>query len=131
MIHIYSKHLDSDKYFMKAKRVPKAWGEELIIHNQEYCGKLLKFHAGGKFSMHFHSEKDETWYVNKGTFQLIWIDTATAERHIEDIIESDIIHVPRNTPHQLIALQDGEIFEVSTPDYDYDSYRVMKGDSQK
>ena len=30
--------------------VPKGWGEELIIENNEmYCGKLLKFNAGCKF----------------------------------------------------------------------------------
>ena len=23
---------------------------------------------GNKFSMHFHKEKDETWFVNKGSF---------------------------------------------------------------
>jgi hypothetical protein len=31
----------------------------------------------------------------------------------------------------LIALTDGEVFEVSTQHFDSDSYRVWKGDSQK
>jgi hypothetical protein len=30
-------------------------------------------------------------------------------------------------PHQLKALQDGEIFEISTQHFDSDSYRVWKG----
>ena len=47
--------------------VEKGWGSELIwATNDKYCGKLLKFNAGAKFSMHFHSEKDETWYVLDG-----------------------------------------------------------------
>lgn len=33
-------------------------------------------------------------------------------------------------PHQIIALEEGDIFEVSTPHFDSDSYRVGKGDSQ-
>ena len=33
-------------------------------------------------------------------------------------------------PHQLEALTDGKIFEVSTHHEDSDSDRVMKGDSQ-
>ena len=41
--------------------VEKGWGSELIFAtNDKYCGKLLKFNTGAKFSMHFHSVKDET-----------------------------------------------------------------------
>lgn len=116
----------------KRKVIPKAWGEEVILHNDEkYCGKLLRFKKGGRFSMHFHILKTETWYVNKGTFQLRHIDTETAETWIKNLFEGDIIEVDKGSPHQLIAITDGEIFECSTPHYDNDSYRVEKGDSQK
>ena len=61
-------------------KVPKGWGEELIIENNEmYCGKLLIFKMGCKFSMHYHLIKDETWYVQEGKFRYRWIDTETAE----------------------------------------------------
>ena len=33
-------------------------------------------------------------------------------------------------PHQLEALTDGTVFEVSTQHFDQDSYRVWKGDTQ-
>jgi mannose-6-phosphate isomerase-like protein (cupin superfamily) len=57
-------------------KVPKGWGEELIIeNNNKYCGKLLIFKAGCKFSMHYHMIKDETWYVDKGEFTYKWIDS--------------------------------------------------------
>jgi len=47
--------------------IPKGWGREIIIENNEmYCGKILEFKKGCKFSMHFHMEKDETWWVEKG-----------------------------------------------------------------
>ena len=114
-----------------AKIVKKAWGEEVILHNRaDYCGKLLRFHKGGKFSMHFHIMKTETWYVNKGVFQLIYINTDTADMEFREVTEGMIIEIEKGTPHQLIALEDGEIFEASTMHYDYDSYRIMKGDSQ-
>jgi quercetin dioxygenase-like cupin family protein len=112
--------------------VPKAWGEEIIIHNDEdYCGKLLRFRKGGKFSMHFHSKKTETWYVRKGMFELITIDTRIAARQTISLVEGDIVHIEPNTPHQLIALEESEIFECSTPHNDNDSYRIEIGDSQK
>lgn len=113
-------------------KVSKAWGEEIILHNSDdYCGKLLRFRKDAKFSMHFHSKKTETWYVNKGMFELITIDTRTAARQRISLTEGDIVHIEPNTPHQLIAYEEGEIFECSTPHYDDDSYRIEKGDSQK
>ena len=62
---------------IRPKIVPKAWGEELWIHNdEEYCGKILRFFkAGNKFSLHYHILKKESWYVAKGSFEYIWIDT--------------------------------------------------------
>lgn len=116
----------------KKIHVPKAWGEEIIIHNGDgYCGKLLRFRKDSKFSCHFHAIKVESWFINKGRFELITINTRTAARQHINLVEGDIIHVERNTPHQLIALEEGEIFEVSTPHNDEDSYRIEKGDSQK
>lgn len=112
--------------------VKKAWGEEVVLHNRaDYCGKLLRFNPGCRFSMHFHLLKTETWYVNKGRFYLNYIDPSNAERFSVELSEGDIIEVEKGTPHQLISLDEGEIFEVSTMHYDYDSYRVEKGDSQK
>ena len=113
--------------------VPKAWGEEIWIHNdEEYCGKLLRFHKkGNRFSMHYHIIKKESWYVGKGSFEYIWIDTELAEEHSTIIKEGTCITIERGQPHQLVALEDGsEIFEVSTQHFDPDSYRIRKGNSQ-
>jgi mannose-6-phosphate isomerase-like protein (cupin superfamily) len=113
-------------------RVPKGWGEELIIENNEkYCGKLLIFKKGCKFSMHYHMIKDETWYVDKGTFMYRWIDTETAEVNETTLKPGDVVRQRPGQPHQLEALEDGVVFEVSTQHFDEDSYRVWKGDSQK
>ena len=112
--------------------IPKAWGAEIVIHNdEEYCGKILRFNSGAKFSMHFHIKKKETWYVSSGKFKLHWIDTKTADEHYSELNVGDIIEVERGDPHQLYCEEAGDIFEVSTPHFDDDSYRVRKGDSQK
>ena len=112
--------------------VPKGWGEEHIIENNEmYCGKLLIFDRGCKFSMHYHLIKDETWHVEKGKFRYSWIDTDTADVHENIISPGDVVRQRPGQPHQLEALSYGKIFEVSTHHEDSDSYRVFKGDSQK
>jgi len=114
-------------------KVDKAWGHELIFAtNENYCGKMLCFSkAGNKFSMHFHREKDETWFVLKGSFKLNIIETKTSNQ-VETILKTG--QVWRNlplVPHQLTALEnDSIIIEVSTADSVEDNYRILPGDSQ-
>lgn len=111
--------------------VPKKWGYEIILHNRlDYCGKILHFHKGGKFSMHFHILKSETFYVNEGQFQLNYIDPQTADRKCMMLEKGNIIEIEKGNPHQLVALTEGEIFEASTMHHEFDSYRIEKGDSQ-
>ena len=112
--------------------VPKGWGEELIIENNEmYCGKILIFKQGCKFSMHYHMIKDECWYVEYGQFIYRWIDTETAELNEVKLEEGDVVRQRPGQPHQLEAISNGRVFEVSTHHEDTDSYRVIKGDTQK
>ena len=111
--------------------VPKGWGHEIVFENNEmYCGKLLVFKKGCKFSMHYHMIKDETWYVESGEFIYRWIDTETAKVIEQHLKEGDSVRQRPGQPHQLEAITDGTIFEVSTHHEDSDSYRVWKGDSQ-
>ena len=95
-----------------------------------YCGKLLIFKKGCKFSMHYHLIKDETWYVNEGEFIYRWIDTETAETKIVALSKGNVVRQRVGQPHLLEALTDGVVFEVSTQHFDEDSYRVWKGHSQ-
>mgnify|MGYP000058225946 CR=1 FL=1 len=112
--------------------VPKGWGHELIFAtNDKYCGKLLKFNKGSKFSMHFHAVKDETWYVLSGKFEVRYIMTQDASIRTEILDQGMVWRNEPLEPHQLICLEAGTIIEVSTPDSVEDNYRVGPGDSQK
>jgi quercetin dioxygenase-like cupin family protein len=112
-------------------KVPKGWGHEVIfVNNELYCGKLLVFKKGCKFSMHYHMIKDETWYVNEGEFIYRWIDTDKGETKETILKVGDSVRQFPGMPHQLEALTDGVVFEVSTQHFDSDSYRIWKGSSQ-
>jgi mannose-6-phosphate isomerase-like protein (cupin superfamily) len=111
------------------KIVDKAWGSEVWIeNNSEYCGKLLKFRAGEKFSLHFHSKKKESWYCLKGPFKLTLLDTVNAKEESYIFDEGSAITIDRLLPHQLeyIGDDEGVIFEVSTEHFDSDSYRIHR-----
>ncbi len=114
-------------------KVDKGWGYELIwATTDKYCGKIMCFtKVGAKFSMHFHREKDETWFINAGSFKLIYCDTKTATYGEKILKEGDVWHNPPMMPHQLVALEaNSMLFEVSTPDSVEDNYRIVPGDSQ-
>lgn len=121
----------STKKCQKPQIVPKGWGHEVIfVNNDKYCGKILHFNKDAKFSMHYHLIKQETWYVRSGKFLFKYINTTNADIVEMDLNPGDTITNEIGEPHQIICVEEGDIFEVSTTHVDSDSYRVMKGDSQ-
>lgn len=111
------------------KKVNKNWGYELWVHNDfEYCGKLLVFEKDrNRFSMHYHLQKKESWYVQQGRFQFNWIDVENGKLIGKTLEKGDSVLIERGLPHQLIALEDNSIvFEVSTEHFDEDSYRIYR-----
>lgn len=111
--------------------VKKGWGSEFIwITNDKYCSKFLNFETGGKFSMHFHREKIETWYVQSGKFEVEVINTHDASITKKILSDGMIHHNDLLVPHRIICLEAGTIIEVSTADSVEDNYRVLPGDSQ-
>jgi|TARA_R110000851_G_scaffold181991_3_gene331107 mannose-6-phosphate isomerase-like protein (cupin superfamily) len=111
------------------KRVEKKWGYEMWIHNDnEYCGKLLVFTKNrNRFSMHYHIQKKESWYVQEGRFQFNYIDVENGKLKGTQLEKGQSVTIERGQPHQLIALEDNSIvFEVSTEHFDEDSYRVYR-----
>ena len=111
--------------------VPKGWGFEKWIHNSElYCGKLLYFVKGKRCSWHYHRIKDEVFYIQSGKIQLSWSDDEDdlSRANITVLERGDKWHVKVGQRHQMLALEDTELFEFSTQHFDDDSYRLKKGD---
>ena len=112
------------------KHVEKGWGFEKWIANSElYCGKLLCFVKGKKCSWHYHKIKDEVFYVQSGKIKVLFSEQDNIEKADFVILEKgDNFHVYRGLRHQMIALEDSELFEFSTQHFDSDSHRIEKGD---
>lgn len=116
---------------LKSERVDKKWGYELVVcNNDEFCGKILHFNKGTKFSSHFHKLKREVFYLIGGKVNLMTINPKDASQTNRIMVAGDIIEIPRLCPHQITALEESEIVEFSTHHEDSDSYRVLPGDSQ-
>lgn len=108
----------------------KGWGfEKWIVNNEQYCGKILYFVKGKKCSWHYHKIKDEVFYVQSGKILLKYYDEDDIVFAHETILnKGDRFHVYRGLRHQMIALEDTELFEFSTQHFEDDSYRIIKGD---
>jgi mannose-6-phosphate isomerase-like protein (cupin superfamily) len=114
----------------KIKFVSKGWGfEKWIVNSEEYCGKLLFLVKDKKCSWHFHKLKDEVFYVQSGKIVVKYSDDDDIESaKIIVLTKGDKFHVYRGLRHQMIAIEDTEIFEFSTQHFDEDSYRIEVGD---
>lgn len=109
---------------------PKGWGyEKWIVNCPEYCGKILYFVKDKKCSWHYHKLKDEVFYVHSGKIFVKYSDYDDIEQSHSIILnKGDKFHVYRGLRHQMIALEDTELFEFSTQHFEDDSYRIIKGD---
>jgi quercetin dioxygenase-like cupin family protein len=103
---------------MKPEVHSKSWGAEYWIDNNDlYCGKILVFRAGGRTSMHFHKLKQETMYLRAGKMLI------RMENHTVGLEPGEFLRINRGEKHQLIAIEDSELLEISTMHHEDDSYR--------
>ena len=116
--------------FLPIKFVPKGWGfEKWIVNCEEYCGKLLYLVKGKRCSWHYHKLKDEVFFIQSGKILVKYSDGDNIEEAKEIILgKGDNFHVYRGLKHQMIAMEDTEVFEFSTQHFDEDSHRILKGD---
>jgi len=116
--------------FLPIKFVPKGWGfEKWIVNCEEYCGKLLYFVKNKRCSWHYHKLKDEVFYIQSGRLLVKYSDEDNLSKAKEIVLgPGDNFHVYRGLRHQMLALEDTELFEFSTQHFDEDSHRLQKGD---
>jgi mannose-6-phosphate isomerase len=99
------------------KIVPKPWGHETIwAHTDRYVGKVLHINAGHALSVQYHNRKDETVYLLSG--ELIYrVKDGDALRDVK-LKVGEAFRITPGTVHQMEAVTDCDILEVSTPDLD-------------
>ncbi|NIM01369.1 MAG: cupin domain-containing protein [Acidobacteria bacterium] len=98
-------------------RVDKPWGHELrFICTERYAGKLLFIKAGAQLSLQYHEHKDEAFYVQSGTLDLV-LGKGEGQR-VERLGPGDTWHITPGTIHRFRGVTDCELFEVSTPELD-------------
>jgi len=102
--------------------VKKEWGQELIIVNEDYCGKLITckniWSSKGKY--HYHKNKDETFFPILGRLIL---DVEGIEYIL---LPGQSFRIKPGTKHKFKAVDECQFIEFSTHHEDSDTYRTSK-----
>jgi mannose-6-phosphate isomerase len=100
--------------------VAKPWGHELIwAETESYVGKILHINAGQALSVQYHTTKDETIHLLSG--EIVYrVQRSGSTDALEDVRlrAGDSFRIGPGTIHQLEAVTDCEVLEVSTPHLD-------------
>ena len=98
-------------------RVDKPWGYELIwAHTDRYVGKILHIRAGQSLSYQYHKVKDETAYLLHGAMELEIGDEKGRQTY--RLKPGDCYHISSGTRHRMVAVEDCDVLETSTPELD-------------
>jgi mannose-6-phosphate isomerase-like protein (cupin superfamily) len=103
---------------VKVVRVPKPWGHETIwAQSDQYVGKILHINAGQELSVQYHKKKDETVHLLSG--EIVYRVKSDADL-LEDVQLKlgESFRITPGTVHQMVALTDCDVLEVSTPELD-------------
>ena len=101
----------------KLHRVEKPWGYELWwARTDRYVGKQIHINKGHALSLQYHNQKDETIFLwaGKMLFEIDVNGTLTKR----EMLPGESVHVTPPTIHRMTAIEDCDVFEVSTPELD-------------
>jgi mannose-6-phosphate isomerase-like protein (cupin superfamily) len=100
-------------------RVGKPWGYEIIwALSERYVGKILHINAGQELSVQYHNKKDETAYLLSG--EIIYRVQRNGDEVLDDVRlqVGESYRIIPGTIHQMVAVTDCDVLEVSTPEID-------------
>jgi mannose-6-phosphate isomerase len=96
-------------------RVEKPWGYELHwAKTERYVGKLIHVNKGHALSLQYHNIKDETIYLHAG--RLLFEIQEGPNLVAREMHPGERVHITAKTIHRMTAIEDSDIFEVSTPE---------------
>jgi len=99
-------------------KVDKPWGYELRwAITDRYLGKVLHLKKGEALSLQYHERKDECLYVIKGAIDME-VGGPDGKMTTHRMRAGDTVHLTPGTRHRLTAIEETDIFEVSTPEID-------------
>ncbi len=121
------------KEIFRPERHSKGWGyEDWIANKGEYCGKVLHFDKGKKCSLHYHQLKDETFYLARGELEVLLADSVVEyeKGNTGKIVlkEGECLYIWAGRVHQMMALKESDLIEMSTEHFEQDSHRIERGD---
>ena len=103
---------------VETTRVEKPWGYELRWGiTDRYAGKVLHVNKGEALSLQYHEQKDEYQYIFRGAID-IELGGPDGPLTTHRMSAGDTLHIRPGTRHRLTAVEDTDIFEVSTPEVD-------------
>ena len=98
-------------------RVDKPWGYELHwAKTDRYVGKLIHVNKGHALSLQYHNKKDETIFLHAGLLLFEIQEVKDGPLVKREMRPGDRVRVTPPTVHRMTAIEDTDIFEVSTPE---------------
>jgi mannose-6-phosphate isomerase-like protein (cupin superfamily) len=102
---------------MAVKKVEKPWGYELHwAVTDRYVGKLIHVNKGEALSLQYHERKDETIFLQSG--RLLFEIEVDGKLEQVEMTPGQSARITPPTVHRMTAIEDSDIFEVSTPELD-------------
>jgi mannose-6-phosphate isomerase len=100
------------------EKVDKPWGHELIwARTDRYVGKILHVRAGEALSLQYHQVKDETIMLLTGRMELVsYVDGEPPTKR--ELAPREPVHITPGLRHRMVAIEDTDLVEVSTPELD-------------
>lgn len=99
-------------------RVDKPWGHELRwAITDRYLGKLIHVTKGHQLSLQYHVQKDESIFIASGLLDLV-LEDDSGDVHVHRMTPGMSARVRPGRRHRFIAVEDTDLFEVSSPEID-------------
>jgi mannose-6-phosphate isomerase-like protein (cupin superfamily) len=97
---------------------PKSWGTELLVAELPFAtGKVLSMRAGESGPLQYHERKHEAFYLFSGLAQITMHDEA-GQLVTVDMVAGESYLIPPQAVHQVKAVEDCVMFEISNPVFD-------------
>jgi mannose-6-phosphate isomerase-like protein (cupin superfamily) len=99
-------------------KIEKPWGYELrFAITERYLGKVIHVNQGEALSLQYHERKDETLLMTEGVMDLELADVDGAMQ-THRLSVGDCVRIVPGRTHRMVAVEDCEFFEVSSPEID-------------